>query len=349
MELDIVKSLIKQVNIPKGITINQDINHAFAGHFNFTLNKMALRSYLLKNSQFVRVQTNDLVQFPFFSFPSLPEAIFTLDPAKTLRDLQEEIALNFPSNEITFFGIDGSKLSLTSSLFDSTMDPLNIKIGEIKMYTLYNLSISKIHLTPHQRALVQQYEKEKKLTRTEAEVIGTFNSFIYKELQEHSEEEITAETFSLMVKNALLQYGTQVLTQKHVFEAQLELLKSKYSYELEVHDEVSRKAEVSSHKAIKRFYSVIVAQFLAIQYGTYHLYSWDIMEPITCLMTMGDVCVGYLFWMLSGKREYGLEGIRSYFYDKKYNRLIRRKGISLEKMKDLLKTVKDVENRIHSI
>jgi len=46
-----------------------------------------------------------------------------------------------------------------------------------------------------------------------------------------------------------------------------------------------------------------------IQYGTYIAFSWDIMEPITCGMTLGDTIVGYFFWIWSGK-PYSLEGLK---------------------------------------
>ena len=310
---------------------------------------MALRSYLLKNSQFLRLQVSDRVQFPYFTLPSLPSStLFKIDPTKTLRELSSEISSNFSSKEVSFYGTDGSKLSLSSSLLDSTIDPLNIKIGEDQMYTLYNLNVSQLHLAPHQRTLVQQYQKEKKLPREEAEIIGTFNSYILKEMQEFSESDITVESFNLMVKNAVLQYGTHVLAQKQLFETKLALIKSQYAYELEMHEEASIKAEIASKKAVKRFFYIIFMQFAAVQYGTYHLYSWDIMEPITCMMTMGDVCAGYLFWMIAGRREYGMDGIKAFFYQRKYKKLMNKKKITMDEIENLLKTISDIEQRIKS-
>ena len=257
---------------------------------------MALRSFLLKNSQFIRIQSSEYSPYPYFMIPGVKsQTIFKLDPQKSLKDLKDDISSSFSTNNVHFFGIDGSKLALSSSLIDCTIDPLYIKIGEDKMFTLYNLNTNQLHLTPHQRILVQQYEKEKNLSREEAEVLGTFNHYIIKELQETTSNEVSAESFNLIVKNAVLQYGTQVLQQKRLFETQLELIKSQYAYELDSHDQIAKTASVYANKMVKRFFYVIFLQFAAVQYGTYHLYSWDIMEPITCMMTMGDVCVGYLF------------------------------------------------------
>ena len=308
---------------------------------------MALRSYLLKNSRFIRIQSSDSLPFPYFTLPIDSEKkIFNLNPIDSLRQLKDQISSNCKNQEVTFFGADGSKLSLNSSIVESTVDPLYIRLGSDKMFTLYNLNFNQLHLTPHQRTLAQQYEKEKKLEREEAEIIATFNFYIFKELDEYPSSEIDSETFSLMVKNAILQFGTQVNHQRKLFEAQLKLFKSQHAFELEIHDEVTQKASNYSQRIIKRFYNTILAQFLAIQYGTYHLYSWDIMEPITCMMAMADVSVGYLFWMLSDRNEYGMEGIKKYYSDKKYRKLLIRKGINPEDMQNILQTISDIEERI---
>ena len=35
--------------------------------------------------------------------------------------------------------------------------------------------------------------------------------------------------------------------------------------------------------------------------GTYVLFSWDIMEPITCMLGVLDLIIGYVYWMSSNK------------------------------------------------
>lgn len=302
---------------------------------------------MLKNSRFIRIQSSETHPFPFFTLPvDSSNKTFMLNPINSLRQLKDEISSECSKQDVTFFSADGSKLSLNSSVIDSTIDPLYIRVGVDKMFTLYNLNINQLHLTPHQRTLAQQYEKMKKLDREEAEIIATFNYYIFKELDEYPSPEIDSETFSLMVKNAILQFGTQVNHQRKLFEAQLKLVKSQHAFELEIHEESTQKASNYAQKQIKRFYNIILMQFLAVQYGTYHLYSWDIMEPITCMMAMADVSVGYLFWMLSGKHDYGMDGIKSYYFNKKYKKLLKKKGINPEDMQNILQTINDIEERI---
>jgi hypothetical protein len=46
---------------------------------------------------------------------------------------------------------------------------------------------------------------------------------------------------------------------------------------------------------------VVVGQLLGIGYGTFELYSWDIMEPICYLVTFSNFTFGYFFYLLMKK------------------------------------------------
>jgi len=50
---------------------------------------------------------------------------------------------------------------------------------------------------------------------------------------------------------------------------------------------------------MKRFFGVVLTKVFILQYCTYVLLSWDIMEPITCLFGIFDITVGYLYWLVN--------------------------------------------------
>jgi hypothetical protein len=43
--------------------------------------------------------------------------------------------------------------------------------------------------------------------------------------------------------------------------------------------------------------STLVAQFWLIMAGTFHYYSWDIMEPVSYLMMYGNFNLSFLFYL----------------------------------------------------
>jgi hypothetical protein len=70
------------------------------------------------------------------------------------------------------------------------------------------------------------------------------------------------------------------------------------------------------------------------------------MEPITCLMTIGDTCIGYFFWMISGRKEYGLEGIYQYFYERRLNRLYKRKKLNRAEIEHAAEIIQSLEQQL---
>lgn len=71
---------------------------------------------------------------------------------------------------------------------------------------------------------------------------------------------------------------------------------------------------------------MLLLQFAATQYGTYIAFSWDIMEPITCAMTLADAGIAYSFWVWSGK-PYDIDGLKSFYFERKLKKLLKRENI----------------------
>ena len=68
--------------------------------------------------------------------------------------------------------------------------------------------------------------------------------------------------------------------------------------ETEAKIESNAKGAASKAKALLWAGSAVgFAQFAFIFYGTFHVYSWDIMEPICYLMTFGNFTAGFAFYL----------------------------------------------------
>lgn len=73
-------------------------------------------------------------------------------------------------------------------------------------------------------------------------------------------------------------------------------------------EDIEQKADRKARLTVFGWVNFIFWQFMLVQYGTYVAFSWDIMEPITCCMTMGDAVMAYLFWFWN-KNSYNVSGI----------------------------------------
>jgi len=87
---------------------------------------------------------------------------------------------------------------------------------------------------------------------------------------------------------------------------------------------------------------------MLVQYGTYVEFSWDIMEPITCAMTMGDAVIAYFFWLWY-KNPYSLNGIYQSFFNRKRARLIKKHKLDIEAFEKTEEAIKIIKNRLDEL
>ena len=83
---------------------------------------------------------------------------------------------------------------------------------------------------------------------------------------------------------------------------------------------------MAAARSASTFLFLFCCQFGLTQYGTYIAFSWDIIEPITCTMTLMDATLAYLFWMWTGQ-PYDMEGLRTHYFHRKLKKLMRRQNV----------------------
>lgn len=305
-------------------------------------------SELNKCTRFLLVESNLKTQFPYIKVPvfAREDRMIILAPTKTLKDIKEELVNSGRINDVNFSGIDGSNISLNTLAIHAVKDPIVIKVNETYNYGVFNLSTHRNFLTPSQRSTAESIKHSNYLSSHEAETLGCFNDFMINELEKSQENSVSYNHFLSLSKLSVLMFMNQQRIQKDHLQKQLNLVKTMYDYELNVKYSIENEANERSNKGLKRFSYVLITQFAAIQYGTYWLYSWDIMEPITCLMTMGDVCIGYMFWMLTGGKEYGMDGIKRFFFERRLRKLYRKRKVNREEVEKICKIVEDLETRL---
>jgi hypothetical protein len=139
-----------------------------------------------------------------------------------------------------------------------------------------------------------------------------------------------------------------VKEEKEILEHEIYLLKRQREPMLQRLMEIERSADRSARRALWTFASVFMTQFALIQYGTYIAFSWDIMEPITCGMTLGDAICAYMFWIWT-KRPYSLDSLREYFFEKKKKKLIKKNAIDYDNYLKTEEAIKIIRGRLKEL
>lgn len=82
------------------------------------------------------------------------------------------------------------------------------------------------------------------------------------------------------------------------------------------------------------------------QYGTWYALSWDIVEPFTACVSLSDAIAGYFFWVWA-KKPWDMNEVRSYFFERKLTKLLKRKNISMTKYNYLVETKQQIKKKLN--
>ncbi len=89
--------------------------------------------------------------------------------------------------------------------------------------------------------------------------------------------------------------------------------------------------EIVSKKASNKtrlFSTFMVVQYAVMHYLIYSKLSWDIMEPISVILTNLDILIGYYFFVFKG-REYSLEEMQKSMEERHKFHYLRRYKFNL--------------------
>jgi len=147
-------------------------------------------------------------------------------------------------------------------------------------------------------------------------ILGTVVPQIIETLLENKSKTIDKTFIELALRKIVIMETLKSKNSSEKIDSKLNFLKNKLQLLEEIKKEVDSKLTLKAQKRTKRFSALIFAQVLLVQYGTYVAFSWDIMEPITCLLGVLDLLIAYSFWLYTNK-PYSPESIEKLYVEKK--------------------------------
>ena len=118
---------------------------------------------------------------------------------------------------------------------------------------------------------------------------------------------------NLLLEN-LLKHGMKFKVEKVRYKELLKIVNRKIdSFEEEIR-EVYVKVEKKSAKTMRRFTNFLLAQYGFVHYLIYFRYSWDILEPVTCILANFDIFCAYYFFIMKG-RSWSLGEMHSNYFN----------------------------------
>lgn len=302
----------------------------------------------LTKSQIVFITASSAVKIPTITLPRIgkPSLTVELKPSCNVHELVEQ---QFQHNGITsleLFSLNGTKYSSKTPVADIVHEPFIVRVDGSQAYTVVNYNISKISLpyAPEDRVLAEKYYWEHGLSSKASEVLAFFNRNLIDNLDLLEGNKVTRDLFRALVGKVVLERANELRKYAKTLTIHIEALEDIYRDELKAKVDFEALAAKSADRKLTAFVSVIMAQFAAVQYGTYYLFSWDIMEPITCMMAMGDTFLAYWFWMRSS-HSYDTDGIVGYLYNRKLDKLYRKSRYSRSHVEHIAQLVHNLKEK----
>ena len=306
------------------------------------------KNRFLTSNMFCLVR-NPLCAQPFISVTQ--KIKIPIEEGKTIKDMEKETQTKNQVNSLDFFTHDGARISKSTHAETlSTLPYFKLIIDNKKEYIVISEKSFSFHNQKYELEgnvkKFYDYCKDMQMDDDKALLLSKYSSDVVEKLsqrKEWSKDDFIDEAFE-----GLVQIAHDIREEKDILQAQYDLLKEHRKPLDVVKGHIDREAEIYAKRKISLMFYIIAAQFALVQYGTYILFSWDIMEPITCGMTLGDAVFAYFFWART-KCSYTLSGVFNHYFLKKKNKLAKKENFDQENYDKIETALRIFKKRIRQL
>ncbi len=127
------------------------------------------------------------------------------------------------------------------------------------------------------------------------------------EIVSMAQNKLNALSSTSLDKNLIKIVMQQIIVENYNFnrrnsntlDQMLNFLEAKQARLEEEKNALETKLDKKARRGTRVFVAFLYSQIFFVQYGTYVSYSWDILEPIACLLGISDMAIAYSFWLFA--------------------------------------------------
>ena len=177
--------------------------------------------------------------------------------------------------------------------------------------------------------------------------MSKFVNNVIEKLEDKQDKTWSHDDVAMLMRDAMAKMSVKTNNETQDLIDQLELLNAALDPIQKILENCKEDANLTANRYGWTFASIILLQFLATQYGTYIAFSWDVLEPITAMITLSDAVIGYFFWLWAG-RPWNVDSIRMFFFSRRVDTLLRRNRIDKEHYMALYRARNEVLKKLYN-
>ncbi len=287
------------------------------------------------------------------SMPDSSTFEISIDTNKKLSELEGEIKKTSLVNGVEFKSWDYCKISKDNLLKYALEHPLYLKLDKMEWQLVndiaHDIEIQKCinfvnDIKWENSEMFEGLKNKQNIYRDFKEIEQKLKNFINKHGKTITYEKLYEIAIRLYSIKNLYNHETQG---KHIDQNLNEIFENYYNAKKELgimnlqKNNLERKAYLKGKCVILLAPLVIFVQLVLIYIGTFQIYSWDITEPMTYLLSIANI-VGVLYF----RKKFQDCGAHRYYKNVFFKKYVRKGKFDMKKYEELKKKVEDYENNL---
>ena len=327
------------------VTLYNYIGSASTGRFHARFSNHLFNfhgSKVVKNA----VKKHGISSFAFIVLELFPE-IVNKENNKKLLDLEEEIKKNSFIQKINFKTWDYCSISKENNIKSCLEHPLYMKIDKME-WQLINNSLDNVDIQKYINfdiELNNGIKRKHLIYKDFIELQENLIQFMKKYNKSLSEDELYLIAVKLY---SLKHYYVNQKENKHIDKNLNEILEEYYSLKEELNKMNLTKSQLEQKASFKAKLFILIApliflvQLILIYIGTFQIYSWDIIEPMTYLMSIANF-IGILYF----RKKIGSDTTHNHYKKIFFSKYVKRKQFDMDRYLSLKDRIEKFENSLN--
>lgn len=210
----------------------------------------------------------------------------------------QQVAVYQPDGEVEYSSSTPLQLVL--------QDDMLLRLNKSESYIILNKVesppvIDLIENYPLQQHPIHEYFKDIDVPQRTKVVLSNFIQRMLVEIEKNKQLTYDKNLLMLILKKVILKMGLYASNQKESLDRQIAFLVNKESNLTHLRNNLIKELETKEQMTLYQIYFYIFCQIAFTQYGTYVVWGWDVMEPVTFMLGVIDMIIAYNFWMKTTK------------------------------------------------